>query len=314
MLIFISVSGRLLVPRLIQQGLYHGLRNLNFQLLRLALPPSLRLIVFKLDEDNGVRIVRVFEDDRFISVEVTDPFISQLVDNLSQERIVDCWRLAGFSVLLLWKWLRHLIPELLLRSPDVQRDLGLYFGREIVALELFNGLDDFPASDGRLFLGVASGAKRRVTAQPRRLDDKDIVTSGRLLDEQDRVRDSHRAMELSGMHKGFVSWSTPVPRSARESRYLDLSLSFSSSLVAYRAISPSLDEIATTGTSGEFEIDGESILLCYGEIGARLRGRCRCLPKGIGFPLCQGRPVRDDGTGEEERRGAGQTSVSSSGL
>lgn len=68
-------------------------------------------------------------------------------------------------------------------------------------------------------------------------------------------------MELSGMDKGLFSWSTPIPRSTRESRYLDFDLSLSSSPVAHRAISPSLDEIATTDTSGEFEIDGESILL-----------------------------------------------------
>ena len=43
--------------------------------------------------------------------------------------------------------------------------------------------------------------------------------------------------------------------------YLDLNLSFLSSLVADCAISPALDEIATTGTSGEFKIDGESVLL-----------------------------------------------------
>ena len=64
------------------------------------------------------------------------------------------------------------------------------------------------------------------------------------------------------MEKGLVSCSTPVPRSARG--YLDFNLSFSSSLVAGGAVSPSLDEIATAGASGEFEIDGESILLCYG--------------------------------------------------
>jgi len=56
----------------------------------------------------------------------------------------------------------------------------------------------------------------------------------------------------------------PTPWSARRLTYLDFNLSFPSSLVAHRAISPSLDEIATTGASGEFEIDGESVLLCDG--------------------------------------------------
>ena len=113
-------------------------------------------------------------------------------------------------------------------------------------------------------------------------------------------------------HKEFVS----LPhRSARESGYLDFDLSLSSGLVAYRAISPALDEIATAGTPGEFEIDGEGVLLCDSKIGARLRGRCRGLSEGIGLPLCQGKGVRGDGAGEERGgKGIGRTSVSSSGL
>jgi len=81
--------------------------------------------------------------------------------------------------------------------------------------------------------------------------------------------------------------------------YLDFNLSFSSGLVAYCAISPSLDDIAIASTSGEFKINGEGILLCDGKVGARLRGRCRRLPEGIGLPLCGGKRVRGDGTGEE---------------
>lgn len=83
------------------------------------------------------------------------------------------------------------------------------------------------------------------------------------------------------------------------SGYLNFDLSLSASLVAYRAISPALDEITTAGTAGELEIDGEGILLCDGEIGARLRGRFRGLSEGIGLPLRQGKAVRDDGAGEE---------------
>jgi len=62
--------------------------------------------------------------------------------------------------------------------------------------------------------------------------------------------------------------STPDRRPARRSGYLDFDLSLSSGLVAHGAISPSLDEITTAGASGEFEVDCESILLCYGQIGA----------------------------------------------
>ena len=54
----------------------------------------------------------------------------------------------------------------------------------------------------------------------------------------------------------------------RRPRYLDFNLSFSSSLVAYRAISPSLDKIATTSTPGEFKVNGKGILLGNGEVGA----------------------------------------------
>ena len=50
----------------------------------------------------------------------------------------------------------------------------------------------------------------------------------------------------------------------RGSEYLNFNLSLSSSLVAHCTISPSLDEITATGTPGEFEIDGESVLLCDG--------------------------------------------------
>jgi hypothetical protein len=100
----------------------------------------------------------------------------------------------------------------------------------------------------------------------------------------------------------------------RKSGYLDFSLSLSSSLVTYCAISPSLDQIATTGTSGELEINGKGILLRDGKIGARLRGRCWGLSEGIGLPLCQGKAVREDGAGEEGGKEPRQTSASSSGL
>ena len=100
-----------------------------------------------------------------------------------------------------------------------------------------------------------------------------------------------------------------------ESRYLNFNLSFSPGLVTRCAISPSLDEITAAGASGELKVDSEGILLCDGQIGARLRGGCWGLSEGIGLPLCQGKAVRDDGAGEEEgEKGAGQTSVSSSGL
>lgn len=108
-------------------------------------------------------------------------------------------------------------------------------------------------------------------------------------------------MELSETRKELVSSSTQSPRSAGEWRYLYFNLSLSSSLVAQRAISPSLDEIATAGTSGEFEIDGEGVLLRDGKVGARLRSRFRSLSEGVGLPLCQGKAVRDDGAGEERR-------------
>ena len=113
------------------------------------------------------------------------------------------------------------------------------------------------------------------------------------------------------MHEGSVSLSMP----ARESGYLDFNLSLSSGLVAHRAISPSLNEIATASTSGELEIDGEGILFRDGEIGARLWSRCWGLAEGVGLPLRQEKAFRDDGAGEEKgRKGCGQTSVSSSGL
>jgi hypothetical protein len=66
---------------------------------------------------------------------------------------------------------------------------------------------------------------------------------------------------------------------------LDLNLSPPSGLVAHGAISPSLDEITAAGAPDEFKVDGESVLLGHGQIGARLRGRRWSLAEGIGLPL-----------------------------
>ena len=111
----------------------------------------------------------------------------------------------------------------------------------------------------------------------------------------------------------MVSSLVMIPRPAGRSRHLDFNLSFSSSLVADRTISPSLDKIAGACAPGELKVNCEGILLCNGQIGARLRGCGWRLPKSIGLPLGRGKAVRDDGT-EEGGKGIGRTSVSSSGL
>ena len=83
--------------------------------------------------------------------------------------------------------------------------------------------------------------------------------------------------------------------------YLYFNFSFPSGLVTYRTISPSLYEIATTGTPGEFEVNGESVLFGNGQIGARFRGRRWGLSEGISLPLGGEKGVRDDGTREGGR-------------
>lgn len=227
----------------------------------LFLPLPLRTVVVEFDEEEGVHVVRIFYDHRFFLAETADAFASKLADDFSQQRLIDYRSLAEFLALFLGERLRRLLPEFLLRGPNVEWNLGFDVRWKIVALEFLSRLDDFPASNGGLFLEIAPGTKGRVAAQPRRLDNENVVASRRLLYEQDRVCDGHGAMEL------------------------DLNLSLSSGLVAYCSISPSLDEVATAGAAGEFKVSGKDILLGNGEIGARLRSRCWGLSEGISLPL-----------------------------